>query len=73
MCGFLNLLTSRKRLDLASFIMKTSKSLTTTYEYARFYLSQDLSVIPIKYKEKYPAIKSWKEYQTRKPTEKELH
>jgi KaiC/GvpD/RAD55 family RecA-like ATPase len=40
---------------------------------AHRYLKLGWSVIPIKYKSKEPAIKSWKEYQTRLPTTDELN
>ena len=36
------------------------------------YLSLGLSIIPIKAREKRPALSSWKEFQKRKPTEKEV-
>ncbi len=42
-------------------------------EKALYYLSKGFSVIPINEKSKTPAISSWKEFQNRKPTEKELH
>lgn len=37
-----------------------------------FYQSLGLTVIPLKFGEKTPALESWKIYQTRKPTEEEL-
>ena len=40
-------------------------------DWAKFYLEQGLSVIPIKFKSKEPLV-SWKEYQNRKPTEEEI-
>nr|WP_176704182.1 bifunctional DNA primase/polymerase [Sulfolobus neozealandicus] len=36
------------------------------------YLKHGLSVIPIKYKDKKPALESWKEYQERQSTEEEI-
>ena len=36
------------------------------------YLSMGFSVIPVKARDKRPALASWKEFQTRKPTEKEV-
>ena len=44
----------------------------TILEWARYYRDKGFSVIPIKFKDKEPAIPSWKEYQDRLPTEKEL-
>jgi archaellum biogenesis ATPase FlaH len=44
----------------------------TTYEYALKYLSFGFSVIPLKPKDKKPAITSWVEFQERKPTEDEI-
>ncbi|MBT9169151.1 MAG: hypothetical protein DDT19_02505 [Syntrophomonadaceae bacterium] len=44
----------------------------TTLEFARYYLSKGFSVIPLREREKEPALQSWKEYQTRKPTDNEL-
>ncbi len=41
-------------------------------DWARYYVALGFSVIPIRYKDKLPAIKSWKEFQTRKPTDSEL-
>jgi len=41
-------------------------------EWAKYYLSKGFSVIPIKRKDKKPAIPTWKEYQYRLPTNKEL-
>ncbi len=40
--------------------------------HARFYLSKGFSVIPVKLKDKRPALPSWLEYQNRLPTDKEL-
>jgi len=40
--------------------------------YAKLYLENGLNVIPIKYKDKKPAIESWKEYQTKRVSEKEV-
>jgi hypothetical protein len=47
------------------------KGLETTLDYARWYVSKDFSVIPLKPKSKVPAIE-WKEFQSRIPTDKEL-
>ncbi|MBT9165309.1 MAG: Regulatory protein RepA [candidate division WS2 bacterium] len=44
----------------------------TTLEYAQYYLSKGLSIIPLKERDKTPAIQSWKEYQTKKPTTDKL-
>lgn len=44
----------------------------TNLDHALKYLSQGWSVIPIKPGTKLPSIPSWKEYQTRFPTEKEI-
>jgi len=41
------------------------------YEYAKLYLSKNLSIIPLKSKAKEPLIE-WKEFQNRKPTEEEI-
>lgn len=43
----------------------------STLSWARYYLSKGFSVIPIKPKDKTPAI-YWKEFQKRKPTNEEL-
>jgi hypothetical protein len=43
------------------------------YNYAKYYVhKKGFSVIPIKPKSKKPALPSWKEYQERKPNDKEL-
>lgn len=44
----------------------------SNFEHALAYLKKGWSVIPIKPKDKLPAIASWKEYQTRLPTVEEL-
>jgi len=41
-------------------------------DWARYYTGKGISVIPIKSKDKTPAIPSWKEYQNRLPTDEEL-
>jgi|GEM_PF-2393850 len=41
-------------------------------EFAKFYVSKGFSVIPLQSRDKIPALKSWKEYQKRYPTEDEL-
>jgi hypothetical protein len=41
-------------------------------KYMRLYLSEGLSFFPMPYKSKNPIGDSWKEYQTRKPTLKEI-
>ena len=41
-------------------------------QFALSYLKQGLSIIPLKHGEKIPLLQSWKEYQTRKPTEAEV-
>lgn len=51
--------------------LKPLESLSSTLEWAEFYLSQGFSVIPLNPKDKTPAI-SWKVYQTRKSTMEEL-
>jgi len=43
-----------------------------TYEYAKLYLSKNLSIIPLKPRSKKPAIEEWKPFQERRPTEKEI-
>ena len=48
--------------------MRVSKDMV---EYALLYLRRGLSIIPIEYKGKKPLI-SWKEYQKRRPSEKEV-
>lgn len=40
--------------------------------YAKSYIQRGFSVIPLRPKEKKPAIDAWKEYQSRRATEKEL-
>jgi len=45
--------------------------LNTILDYALFYLSKGLSVIPLKPRDKKPIVK-WKEFQQRKPTEEEV-
>jgi len=49
------------------------KNIIVSYGDAKKLLDKGFSVIPIKAKDKAPAIQSWKEYQNRMPTEKELH
>ncbi|MCP3683830.1 MAG: DUF3987 domain-containing protein [bacterium] len=44
----------------------------TTIDYARYYLDQGFSVIPLKPNGKTPAIEKWKKYQTELPTQEEL-
>jgi len=44
-----------------------------TYEDAKRLVNQGFSVIPIKPRDKVPAIPSWKEFQQRMPTDQELH
>ena len=44
----------------------------TTLQYAQYYLSLGFSVIPIKANGKTPALASWKEFQSRRPTEEEI-
>lgn len=41
-------------------------------EWVRFYFSKGLNVIPGKEKKKYPAIKTWKSYQTQKVTKADI-
>lgn len=45
---------------------------TSLLEYAEFYLQKGLSIIPLRPRDKRPAINSWKEYQTRKAAKEEL-
>ncbi|MEI6126509.1 MAG: bifunctional DNA primase/polymerase [Pseudomonadota bacterium] len=47
------------------------QTLKTTLEYAKKYLSQGFSIIPILPHDKKPAL-PWKEYQARKPAEEEI-
>ena len=42
------------------------------YDYALKYLESGLSVIPLQYGKKIPAIDSWKQYQERLPTKEEV-
>lgn len=41
-------------------------------DHARYYVSKGISVIPLKHKDKKPALSSWKEYQERLPKDEEL-
>jgi len=41
-------------------------------EYVEFYRKLGFSIIPLNFKEKTPALASWKEYQARKPTDQEI-
>ena len=41
-------------------------------EYVERYQNLGFSIFPCAYKSKRPSLDSWKQYQTRKPTEKEL-
>jgi len=50
----------------------TKRKTMGTIEYAKSYVKQGFSVIPLKPRDKRPAIESWKDYQTRKATEEEL-
>jgi len=49
------------------------KNIIVSYGNAKKLVDKGFSVIPIKAKDKAPAIQSWKEYQNRMPTEEELH
>jgi len=49
------------------------KNIIVLYGDAKKLVDKGFSVIPIKAKDKAPAIQSWTEYQNRMPTEKELH
>lgn len=44
----------------------------TILDYARWYISKGFSVIPLKPKDKKPAIETWKVFQTYKPTDDNL-
>jgi hypothetical protein len=44
----------------------------TTYDYATFYLANDMSVIPIKPNSKEPAVTKWKVYQKERPSISEV-
>lgn len=46
--------------------------MNNTLDAAKSYVATGISILPLKEKSKIPAIPSWKEYQTRKPTENEL-
>jgi len=48
-------------------------NVSVTYENAKRLADKGFSVIPIKPMDKVPAISSWKEFQTRKPSDAELH
>ena len=41
--------------------------------YATMYLDQGYSVIPLRLDNKKPALNSWLEYQTRRPTDEEVY
>ena len=49
-----------------------SPEFKTTLDYARWYISKGFSVIPLKPKDKKPAIETWKVFQTYKPTDDNL-
>ena len=44
----------------------------TTLQYAKYYVTKGFSVIPLKAKDKRPAIPSWKIYQSKLTTKDEL-
>lgn len=48
------------------------KELRTTLDYARWYVSKGFSLIPLRPKDKRPAIDTWKIFQTYRPTEDNL-
>ncbi len=48
------------------------KELKTTLDYARWYVSKGFSIIPLKPRDKKPAIETWKIFQTHKPTDDNL-
>jgi len=54
-------------------IPNQNKNVFVTYEDAKKLVDLGFSVIPIKPKDKVPAIPTWKEFQTRKPSDEELH
>lgn len=46
--------------------------MNTTLEMARTYIAKGFSIIPLRLRDKRPAIGSWKEFQSRQPTDAEL-
>lgn len=61
-----------KRLAQGKDCRSQAKSLKTLLDYARWYVFKGIPVIPIKHKDKKPAIFSWKEFQERLPSDDEL-
>jgi len=45
---------------------------THPFEWAQFYSFNEVSFIPVEYKTKKPALATWKEYQSRRPTDDEM-
>jgi len=54
-------------------INRSNLNVSVTYEEAKRLVNQGFSVIPIKPRDKVPAMPSWKEFQQRMPTDQELH
>jgi len=54
-------------------INQSNLNVSVTYEDVKRLVNQGFSVIPIKPRDKVPAIPSWKEFQQRMPTDQELH
>lgn len=48
------------------------KELKTTLDYAQWYVSKGFSIIPLKPRDKNPAINTWKVFQTHRPTDDNL-
>jgi len=59
--------------DDSNSINRPNLNILVTYEDAKKLVDKGFSVIPIKAMDKIPAISSWKEFQTRKPSDEELH
>jgi len=64
----------RKKIPLDEVVPPVEEKEQTleTLKLALTYLHNGLSVFPLRYGDKRPAIKSWKEYQVRRPTEEEV-
>ena len=54
-------------------INQSNLNVSVTYEDAKKLVDMGFSVIPIKPRDKVPAIPTWKEFQTRNPPDAELH
>jgi len=65
-CGFYQ---TKKCLNRRVILPDGGSSLR---QYAEFYRKLSFSIIPLNFKEKTPALSTWKEYQSRKPTDQEI-